>query len=105
MHPFKSATVNCTGARACSSGPAYKGLRVMKCTELMRGMVISRRDWLSLTAVNRLACLAALGRAAVGQSAGRSVRESRIVRMIQAYEKQGYHRTGTLADRISGDWL
>src|SRR4051812_43695014 len=29
----------------------------------------------------------------------------RIGAVIRAYEQQGYHRTGTDADRISGDWL
>src|SRR5712692_4700004 len=77
-------------------------------------MLISRRDWLSMTAVNGLACLAVTGRAAAGQSAARSVltaasavsrREHRILGIIQAYEKQGFHRTGTVVDRASGNWL
>jgi hypothetical protein len=29
----------------------------------------------------------------------------RIAQIIRAYEKQGFHRTGTKVDRISGDWL
>ena len=77
-------------------------------------MLISRRDWLSMTAVNGLACLAVTGRAAAGQSPARSVltarsavrrRENRILAIIQAYEKQGFHRTGTAVDRASGNWL
>ena len=35
---------------------------------------------------------------------GRSVQE-RIGAVIRAYESQGFHRTGTEVDRISGDWL
>lgn len=77
-------------------------------------MLISRRDWLSMTTVNGLACLAVAGRAAAGQGAARSAltapsavgrREQRILGLIQAYEKQGFHRTGTAVDRASGNWL
>ena len=31
--------------------------------------------------------------------------QQRIGSVIRAYEEQGFRRTGTLADRISGDWL
>jgi hypothetical protein len=31
--------------------------------------------------------------------------QQRIGTVIRAYEEQGYHRTGTAVDRISGDWL
>ena len=31
--------------------------------------------------------------------------QQRIGTIIHAYEKQGFHRTGTEVDRISGDWL
>jgi hypothetical protein len=31
--------------------------------------------------------------------------QRRIGSVIRAYEEQGFHRTGTAADRISGDWL
>src|SRR5262249_28238490 len=35
----------------------------------------------------------------------RSVRESRILRVIRTYEEQGFHRTGTSVDRASANWL
>ena len=31
--------------------------------------------------------------------------QQRIGAVIRAYEEQGFHRTGTAVDRISGDWL
>ena len=31
--------------------------------------------------------------------------QQRIGTVIRAYEEQGFHRTGTAVDRISGDWL
>src|SRR6266404_9826381 len=31
--------------------------------------------------------------------------QQRIGTVIHAYEEQGFHRTGTDVDRISGDWL
>src|SRR5215475_11093360 len=31
--------------------------------------------------------------------------QRRIGTVIRAYEEQGFHRTGTAVDRISGDWL
>ena len=31
--------------------------------------------------------------------------EERIAVLIREYEKQGFHRTGTETDRISGEWL
>ena len=31
--------------------------------------------------------------------------QRRIGTVIRAYEEQGFHRTGTEVDRISGDWL
>ena len=31
--------------------------------------------------------------------------QQRIGAVIRAYEEQGFHRTGTDVDRISGDWL
>jgi hypothetical protein len=43
------------------------------------------------------------GHADVGP--GRSEQERRIARVVHEYEKQGFHRTGTTTDRISGDWL
>ena len=31
--------------------------------------------------------------------------QGRIGTFIEAYEKQGFHRTGTTVDELSGDWL
>ena len=65
---------------------------------------ISRRRWLELTALNALACVASPRRSAA-QGTAASPRESRIRRIIQAFEEQGFHRTGTPVDRASGNWL
>jgi hypothetical protein len=54
-------------------------------------MQIPRREWLSLM----LAWPAIAAQRA----------EERIAVLIREYEKQGFHRTGTETDRISGEWL
>jgi hypothetical protein len=66
--------------------------------------VISRRKWLELTTLNMLACVASARRAAA-QSTVASLRESRIRRIIHAFEEQGFHRTATSVDRASANWL
>ena len=66
--------------------------------------MISRRKWLELTALPALAGVAPARRSA-GQSSPASFRESRIRRIIQAFEEQGFHRTGTSVDRASANWL
>src|SRR6185295_15885081 len=68
-------------------------------------MLITRREWLSMTALNGLASLAVTRRAAAAQTSAVSSRERRIAGIIQAFEKQGFHRTGTPVDRASGNWL
>lgn len=69
-------------------------------------MLITRRDWLSITAGNALSWLAVPRLSATaGQRRERPEQENRIGRMILAYEQQGFHRTGTWSDRFSGDWL
>jgi len=69
---------------------ATNGMRVHAKED--KRMLISRRDWLWMTAVNGLACLAVTGRAAAGQSAARPLlttqsevgrRESRILAEIR----------------------
>ncbi len=65
---------------------------------------ISRRKWLELTALNTLACVA-LPRRSAAQSTIASLRESRLRRIIHAFEEQGFHRTGTSVDRASANWL
>ena len=53
---------------------------------------LNRREWLALAASAGPLC-------AAPDSAGRT----RSV--IEAYEKQGFHRTGTAVDKASGQWL
>ncbi len=43
--------------------------------------------------------------AAAGQNVSHTVRDDRICRVIQDYEKQGNHRTGTAVDLASAAWL
>lgn len=50
----------------------------------------TRRQWIGLVAAAP----------ALAQSVS-----ARIARVIREYESQGFHRTGTEADRISGEWL
>jgi hypothetical protein len=67
-------------------------------------VVISRRKWVELTALNTLACLG-FSRPSVAQRTDAAVREDRIRRIIHAFEEQGFHRTGTSVDRVSANWL
>ena len=60
-------------------------------------MRITRRGWLSITLGSPVVALAQGGRA--------GVMEARISRIIHEFEQQGFHRTGTTVDRLSGDWL
>ena len=66
--------------------------------------MISRRKWFELTALNALASIGS-SRRATAQSTVAALRENRIRRMIHAFEEQGFHRTGTSVDRVSGNWL
>ena len=58
--------------------------------------MLTRREWLALTS-SHLA--AAYGRTAA------AVADERIRRIIEAYERQGIHRTATDVDRESAEWL
>src|SRR5712671_6034344 len=40
-----------------------------------------------------------------GQLTDLSIMERRIGAVIDQYEKQGFHRTGTAIDQMSGEWL
>jgi hypothetical protein len=42
---------------------------------------------------------------ATAQSAAQSEVQRRVADVIHGYEQQGFHRTGTAVDQISGDWL
>lgn len=44
-------------------------------------------------------------RSKAAQPADQSELERRIGRLIDEYSRQGFHRTGTDVDRLSGDWL
>jgi len=57
---------------------------------------MTRRDWLTLA--GQTALLAQ-------DNPHTADPQRRIAQIIRAYEEQGIHRTGTKADRISGDWL
>lgn len=57
---------------------------------------LSRREWLSMTTLHAAAWLTV---------PADSARETRIRRIIETYETQGFHRTATDVDRVSADWL
>ena len=67
-------------------------------------MLITRRDWLSITFGSASAAVALPYRVAA-QNGLAGVMERRISRIIHGFELQGFHRTGTTVDRVSGDWL
>jgi hypothetical protein len=67
-------------------------------------MVITRRNWLSITLGNAVA-VAFPFRAAAARNGLAGVAEHRISRIIHEFERQGFHRTGTTVDRLSGEWL
>jgi hypothetical protein len=65
--------------------------------------LVSRRQWLAITAACTVGCVFP-GRPAAAQG-GAATRERRIERIIQGYSDQGFHRTGTAVDRASAEWL
>ena len=68
-------------------------------------MLITRRDWLSITFGSASVAMAFPYRVAAAQNGLAGVMERRISRIIHGFELQGFHRTGTTVDRVSGDWL
>ena len=56
----------------------------------------TRREWLSMTVAHSVAWAAL---------PAESTRDARIRAIIDAFEKQGFHRTATDVDRASADWL
>jgi hypothetical protein len=66
---------------------------------------LSRRDWLTAASTYAFARLVRHPVSVLAQRRDRSPIEARIARVIQEYEQQGFHRTGTAVDRQSGDWL
>jgi hypothetical protein len=67
-------------------------------------MLITRRQWLSISAGSAYAAWAFPGRVEAQDGAAGPV-ERRISRIITECEQQGFHRTGTAVDKLSGDWL
>src|SRR5687768_14685722 len=67
-------------------------------------MLMKRRDCLSIAKASMCGALAS-SRSIVAQSGTQEELERRIFRLIQEYEQQGFHRTGTAVDLGSGDWL
>ena len=65
-------------------------------TETARPL-LTRREWLALTTMHAAAWMAPAS--AAGE------REERIRKIIETYERQGFHRTATDVDRQSADWL
>ena len=58
--------------------------------------MLTRRDWLWVTTLAAIAPIRTIADAA---------RDTRIRAIIEAYEKQGFHRTATDVDRASAEWL
>ena len=67
-------------------------------------MLLTRRQWFSLATSGGCAAFAA-SRATATQNKAQGELERRIGRVITEYEGQGFHRTGTLVDGRSADWL
>jgi hypothetical protein len=63
-------------------------------------MILTRRQWLSIAAAGAYTLAASPSIAAQDETL-----ERRIARVIDEYERQGFHRTGTAVDRASADWL
>jgi hypothetical protein len=68
-------------------------------------MLMTRRRWLSIAAASACAWLVSPPRMAGEENKDQAALEERIIRFIQEYEQQGFHRTGTAVDRASGHWL
>ena len=62
---------------------------------------MTRRDWLTLAGLGALAGT----RGVVGNELATPDAVQRITQVIRDYEAQGFHRTGTIVDNASGDWL
>jgi len=68
-------------------------------------MLVTRRAWLLSTAGSAFAAVASHRRIAAVQDGTAGDVEGRLSRIIDEYARQGFHRTGTTVDRVSGDWL
>lgn len=67
-------------------------------------MKLNRRQWLVLAALG-VATPVASRRRVAAQDAEVDSAARRIADAIREYEVQGFHRTGTIVDQVSGDWL
>ena len=67
-------------------------------------MLLTRRQWSSIATSGACAAFAA-SRATAAQNEAQGELERRIGRVVTEYERQGFHRTGTVVDRRSADWL
>ena len=70
-------------------------------TRIEYGYAMTRRHWLAIAATG----VAGAWLPASLRAARQSELTARIGRVIAEYERQGFHRTGTIVDRQSGDWL
>jgi hypothetical protein len=66
-------------------------------------MLIDRRDWLLMVAATAGA-QGAFPRRVAAQTGTKDL-HAPITRIITEYSQQGFHRTGTKVDRVSGEWL
>jgi hypothetical protein len=67
-------------------------------------MRLTRREWLRFAAFTATTSVARLFPAA-SQNGNDSSVTRQIANVIREYEEQGFHRTATTADQVSGDWL
>ena len=65
-------------------------------------MFITRRRWLSIAGAGAWSALAAPAASARDDQADL---ERRVGRIVDEYSQQGFHRTATMVDRRSADWL
>jgi hypothetical protein len=68
-----------------------------------KSTLLTRRQWLSIVTAGASGALAR-SRSLAAQKFTEAL-ERRIGRLINDYERQGFHRTGTTVDRRSADWL
>ena len=87
--------------RQSQRAAAIEGFGVILC---QARMTHTRREWLALAALGVSDPLAFLRRPAA-QEADLDSAAHRIAKVILGTEAQGFHRTATTVDRVSGDWL
>lgn len=65
---------------------------------------MTRREWLACS-LGTVVATGGFPYRATAQDVPDVTMERRIARIIHEFEQQGFHRTGTPVDRLSGDWL